>query len=616
MGITYRALDTTLHRPVALKIVAPTNTAAGSAGRERFHREARIAGGLRHQNIATVYHFGVHDETGQFFYAMELVEGETLEERVRRTGPLDMPTAVAIAQQVVSALGAAEKNGLVHRDLKPGNLMLVTGDNAIPTVKIIDFGLAKALTAGVDPTAQTQGGFVGTPAFASPEQFARGPLDVRSDIYSLGATLWFALTGKTPFPGGNLEQIKSAQATNRLPLEQLRTARVPGRLSALLQAMLALEPAARPGTQALAQRLEVLDAPRRARSVALVAALVVFAIAAVTLLFLRASSLRHRTEHIGTANPAAQQAYLRGIFLWNKREYPEYADAENYFRQAIALDPSYARAYAGLSDVLEFMSTNPEIRPACFAQAEVAARTALTLDPALAEAHAALGLLAMNWLWDWPQAEREFRRAIECDPNYSTGHHWYGEFLSAQGRFDESLRELEQARRLDPALPVIQNDIGKTLVCARRFPEAEAQLREAITLSPELGDAHVWLAQTYALTGRPAEALGQVEEFMKTDHSFWGYGFAAYLCGLNGDRPAARRQLSETRQRQVPASDELPLVYACVGAGDYDQALTYLEHDCDSRGTAMTSLRVAPVYDPLRKDPRFAALLQRVHLAP
>ena len=217
MGVTYRATDTSLQRKVALKIIK-TDIAEGSAdARERFVREARAAAALRHEHIATVYQFGMRLETGQYFYAMELIEGETLDDRVHRKGPLDSRTTIGIAEQVTSALAAAEKHGLVHRDLKPANLMLVNADDAtamgndqarskrskiralrksgIPVIKIIDFGLAKAFHTVTDPKSLTHDRFVGTPAFASPEQFEHSALDVRSDIYSLGETLWFALTG-------------------------------------------------------------------------------------------------------------------------------------------------------------------------------------------------------------------------------------------------------------------------------------------------------------------------------------------------------------------------------------------------------------------------------------
>src|SRR5438067_3276214 len=210
MGVTYRATDTSLQRKVALKIIKTDIAERSADARERFVREARAAAAFRHEHIATVYQFGMRLETGQYFYAMELIEGETLNERVHRTGPLDSRTTIDIAQQVTSALAAAEKQGLVHRDLKPANLMLVSPDgekgdvtstNKKLLVKIIDFGLAKAIYTQTDPKSLTHERFVGTPAFASPDQFEHFALDVRSDIYSLALTLWFALTGKTPFAG-------------------------------------------------------------------------------------------------------------------------------------------------------------------------------------------------------------------------------------------------------------------------------------------------------------------------------------------------------------------------------------------------------------------------------
>ena len=260
MGVTYRATDTSLQRKVALKIIKTDIAEQSADARERFMREARAAAALRHENIATVYQFGMCVETGQYFYAMELIEGETLEERVRRAGPLDARSTIEIAQQVTSALAAAEKHGLVHRDLKPANLMLASPDGETSNdekllVKIIDFGLAKAIHTAADPRSLTHDRFVGTPAFASPEQFEHSALDVRSDIYSLGETLWFALTGKTPFAGHTLSEIHRAQKLSVLPLEQLKAAPVPSGLRSLLESMLAFEPAARPGTYELAARL-------------------------------------------------------------------------------------------------------------------------------------------------------------------------------------------------------------------------------------------------------------------------------------------------------------------------------------------------------------------------
>jgi serine/threonine protein kinase/Flp pilus assembly protein TadD len=260
MGVTYLARDKVLRRRVALKVIdTPTVSTHrdSQTARERFLREARAAAALRHPNVAAVYHFGAAPDVSRCFYAMELVEGETLETRVRRHGPLNPKVVVEIATQIAQALTAAAAQGLIHRDLKPGNIMLKPG-NAGATeleVKIIDFGLAKAVADVGGEMDITHGEFVGTPNFASPEQFESRPVDVRSDIYSLGATLWFALTGKTPFAGRNIEEIRGAQKLAGLPTEQLKAAHVPPPLKSLLKSMLALEPAGRPGVHDLAARL-------------------------------------------------------------------------------------------------------------------------------------------------------------------------------------------------------------------------------------------------------------------------------------------------------------------------------------------------------------------------
>ncbi len=297
MGTTYRAIDTTLQRKVALKVIRIGVATRSTEARERFLREARAAAALRHEHIGTVFQFGISEETGQFFYAMELIEGETLDERIRRTGPLSVRTTIDIAQQVASALAAAEKRSLIHRDLKPGNLMVIspddeeggTAERGVPIVKIIDFGLAKVLNAPVDLTRLTHDGFVGTPAFASPEQFENSALDVRSDIYSLGATLWFALTGKTPFGGQGFEEIRRAQQSDVLPFEQLKAARVPSRLKSLLKSMLAFEPAARPGTHELTTELRrcaaQVDGERRARIALAAAAILILGASAFSIIW-------------------------------------------------------------------------------------------------------------------------------------------------------------------------------------------------------------------------------------------------------------------------------------------------------------------------------------------
>jgi Protein kinase domain len=199
MGTTYKAFDTNLERAVALKIINDAYLGKDVA-RQQFLREARSAAGLRHPNIASVYDLGT--DRDQYFYVMELIDGITVKEKVRRDGPFGARAALDLILQIASALAAAERQRLVHRDLKPANLML-TEENGEQVVKIIDFGLAKKiLPSGEASGAFTiAGGFVGTAEFASPEQIREADLDTRSDIYSLGATFFFMLTGRPPFIG-------------------------------------------------------------------------------------------------------------------------------------------------------------------------------------------------------------------------------------------------------------------------------------------------------------------------------------------------------------------------------------------------------------------------------
>src|SRR5258705_9604392 len=188
MGVTYKAFDVDLRCSVALKVISEQYLGDESA-RLRFLREARAAASVRHPNVASVLHLG---RTGSsYFYTMEFVEGETLERLIKRSGWVEVKLALEIATQVAAGLAAVHEQNLVHRDIKPGNIMVRLKDDGSITAKIIDLGLAKAVTEPSFQTAiSTPGAFAGTPEFASPEQFAGIGADIRSDLYSLGITLW------------------------------------------------------------------------------------------------------------------------------------------------------------------------------------------------------------------------------------------------------------------------------------------------------------------------------------------------------------------------------------------------------------------------------------------
>ena len=248
MAITYRARDTVLNSEVALKVI-DRGVAQNPGARSRFLREARAAANIHHPNIARVTYYGEQD--GECFYAMELVKGETLEARVRRDGPMPLALALQVIEQAARALASAEACGVVHRDIKPSNIMLESDASGALTVKLIDYGVAKVMGPQAELGAeQTQAGFIGTPAFASPEQFAGAgqlPIDTRSDIYSLGVTFWFLLTGRTPFVGRSMEEIRARQSSE-LSLEQLRILHLPAQVIALVKSMLAPDPKDRPQT--------------------------------------------------------------------------------------------------------------------------------------------------------------------------------------------------------------------------------------------------------------------------------------------------------------------------------------------------------------------------------
>jgi serine/threonine protein kinase len=240
MGVTYKAFDVDLHCPVTLKVISERYLGDESA-RLRFLREARAAASVRHPNVASVFHLG---RTGSsYFYAMEFVEGETLEHLIRRSGRVEVKLALEIATQVAAGLAAVHEQNLVHRDIKPSNILVRLKDDGVTTAKIIDLGLAKAVNEPSLQTAiSTPGVFAGTPEFASPEQFAGVPVDIRSDLYSLGVTLWEMVTGRAPFQGTPGEVMYQHQHAP-LPLEQLKD--VPQPVVVLLEKLLGKDPAQR-----------------------------------------------------------------------------------------------------------------------------------------------------------------------------------------------------------------------------------------------------------------------------------------------------------------------------------------------------------------------------------
>jgi serine/threonine protein kinase len=237
MGVTYKAFDVHLQCPVALKIINGRFIGDTSA-RRRFVREARAAASVRHPNVASVFHLG--ESGGNYFYAMEFVDGETLEKLIQRSGRLEPNVALEIVAQATAGLSAIHKQHLVHRDIKPSNIMVSWDEGRLENVKIIDLGLAKG--AADEGTISTAGTFSGTPSYASPEQFAGIGSDIRSDLYALGITLWEMLSGQSPFQGSATELMYQHQHA-ALPIQKLNNVQQP--VIALLEIVLAKDPGQR-----------------------------------------------------------------------------------------------------------------------------------------------------------------------------------------------------------------------------------------------------------------------------------------------------------------------------------------------------------------------------------
>src|SRR5262245_14991779 len=218
MGVTYKAFDVDLQCCVALKVLSERYLGDESA-RLRFLREARAAAKVRHSNVGSVLRLG---RTGNsYFYAMEFVEGETVEHLIKRSSRLEVNLALEIVTQVAAGLAALNEQKLVHRDVKPSNIMVSLDEGGAVTAKIIDLGLAKsALDAPAEAAITISGAFAGTPEFASPEQFAGIGVDIRSDLYSLGLVLWKMVTGHVVFRG-SLAEVMYQHLHAPIPLEQL-----------------------------------------------------------------------------------------------------------------------------------------------------------------------------------------------------------------------------------------------------------------------------------------------------------------------------------------------------------------------------------------------------------
>jgi DNA-binding winged helix-turn-helix (wHTH) protein/TolB-like protein/Flp pilus assembly protein TadD len=319
-----------------------------------------------------------------------------------------------------------------------------------------------------------------------------------------------------------------------------------------------------------------------------------------------------------TENSEAYQLYLKGRYYWNKRSPEGLNKGIECFNQAIALDPNYALAYAGLADCHNMLGDYALMLPnQTFLKGMGAASKALELDETLAEAHASLALAKLYYEWDFPGAEKQFQRALHLNPNYATAHQWYGEYLMLMGRADESLAEMRRAQELDPLSLIINTAVGYALWNARRYDEAIDQLRKTLELDANFLPAVAFLDMAYERKGMDQEFIASYQKEMILS----GYSPAEaaafreiyFKSGMHG---FWLKILAWLKQEQVKRKYLAPIHMALgyVFLGQKDQAFAWLEKAYAERSGWMVHLKVDPRFDSLRSDPRFADLVRRVGL--
>jgi eukaryotic-like serine/threonine-protein kinase len=735
MGEVYRARDPRLGRDVAIKVL-PASFAADPIRLRRFEQEARAVAALSHVNVLAVFDIGIGPVP---FLVTELLDGDTLRIRLAR-GPVPPMQCVTAALQLVAGLGAAHARGIVHRDLKPENIFL-TRDGGL---KILDFGLAKAVGAAATPgpTADRADGdqsptmmetlpglVVGTVGYMAPEQVRGEPVDARADLFAVGAILHEMLTGRRTFQGQSAADTMSAvlreqpadlslqsgvpsalvRIVNRclekatadrfqsardvafaldsvfearapgapaaatdeksiavLPFEDLSSdrsqqafcegmaaeiinaltvvsgLRVISRTSAVrcrekgldigeigshLKVQTVLEGTVRKAGERLrvtAQLVQTSDGSQMWASRFDRGAGDIFDIqdeisaAIVEKLKVRLSGAGMPAVKRVTDNIEAYNLYLKGRYYWERRNEQFLKVAQDYFERAIAADPEYALAHAGVADcqtalaILGFCSGADVL-----SLAKASAERALALDPNLAEAHHALGALRLWIEWDWTGGDAALRRALELNPRLGISHAYRAAMLAWLRQEEEAIQEARRGMELEPDSPVMTFIAGNVFYWLRSFDASLELENQALKVDPGAFFVH-WI-RTPLLTDRGDHeaAIAAIEGVLAG-----GSRPVMLLAALGrayaraGRVPAARQLLDELlRRRSQDYVAPLYLGELCVALDDRQRACDWLEQAYEHRNGYMPSSLIASRYDVMRDEPRVAALLKRMNLA-
>lgn len=597
MGVVYRATDLRLRRAVAIKLLrshAPNDHAA----RERMLGEARAAAALDHPNICTIYEVGETPELS--FIAMAFYPGETLAQALGR-GHLPVPRAVDYALQIARGLRVAHSGGIVHRDVKPANIVITTDG----VVKLLDFGIARAIHSG----APTEGMTPGTIAYMSPEQVTSRALDHRTDLWSLGVVLYEMCTGARPFGDENAGAVLYAILNEPAPRTWLRERNVPERLTFIIDRLLAKDPSSRyPTADELIRDLTALSP--FARGAGRLRRRVQHAAAALALLGVTHAWSGATRPVVSERRIAAQDAYAQGNRDVLFRTETGRRQALQFFRQAIALDSTYVNAHAGLAHLLVLSSDDPGgTRRARLREAEQAARAAIRLDSLYADAHSALGHVLL-FHYQFPEAEREFKRAVDLDPRSPYVREFLVWLYIFMDRPRDALNEARRGVAENPGSPTAIAEEARALLVMRRCDEALQLLDRLSYLQPPPARVASIAAQCHSRQQRWSRAVEELVPVAERNPVlvYPLLGFVLARAGRTERALEIRDTLFNLWRQGTAGAYGLAIVYA--GLRDFDRAFEWLDRSIDDRSLRYNIME--PAFQELHRDPRFDAVRHRL----
>ena len=673
MGEVYRARDPRLDREVAIKVL-PERLAHNREAVARFRREATAVAALSHPNILAIHEFGIdHDVC---FAVMELLEGETLRGRLQRAA-LPWREAVKIAAAIADGLSAAHVKGIIHLDLKPENVFLTRDgqvkvlDFGIAHVRPVPTSSDRTVTNTMEPTT-----LVGTAGYMSPEQVRGERVEAPSDVFSLGCVLYEMLTGRRAFAGSSAQETMAAVLRDYPPALAETGTTVPLALEQVIRRCLEKQSEERfqsardlaldlramlTGDQQLVDVNPVLNefeehnladnisrlrkalgedekgqklietVPKRGyRFVAEVrkqngieemppaasanrrirwnATPVLWVLLATA--FIGAGLwLYARFEQ----RARVQQLVFKGDFYRAKWTEPEIRKGIELYNGALALDPNAGAAYAGLASAWIFLSDAHAPPRVAMPKAKAAALHALRLDMS-ADNYVSLGVISMQYEWDWAKAEEEFKHALKLDPHHNPAHQLYGWYLMAVGRLDEAKAEMKRALEADPVNDFSLWELGLAYYFARQFDDAVEQCRRAIAVEARSHWSHMVLAWALEEQTKFQEAISELNLAARLDDNpqiLASLGHAHAASGRRDDAQRVIAVLQETAKRRYVSPYDVAAIYAALG--EKEQTLEWLERAYEDRsGWLALWLKVDPRFDRLRSEPRFQNILRRV----